>query len=159
MFNTSQPSFIISLIEQRIREEVQDEGRKAVDAFASRLEADIEKLGVRVPMAMRDLVELVRTKHIDNMVNKRIVELVEHLVQGEPASSPAAPPATAGRKPSARAAGLKEHLRAAVEVEAQAFLGAHVQVTNLVIEFANDAAREYDRVSVDGAVRHSAVCS
>ncbi|ATQ77889.1 hypothetical protein CR152_27840 [Massilia violaceinigra] len=75
---------ITTLIEQRIRDEVRDESREAVDAFASVIEAELYKLGVYAPLTnMYELIEQVRTKHIENMVNKRIVDLVERLVQGE----------------------------------------------------------------------------
>lgn len=82
-FNTTDttPNKITSLIEQRIRDDVQGEGRKAVDAFAALIEAEIEKLGVYASMtSMHSLIREMRTKHIDSLVNRRIDELVTQLV-------------------------------------------------------------------------------
>lgn len=72
---------ITSLIEQRIRDEVQHEGRKAVNAFEAVIDAELAKMGVSTfDTCKHRFVFEVRTTHLDNLVNKRIDALVEQLV-------------------------------------------------------------------------------
>ncbi|MFB9242374.1 DUF2158 domain-containing protein [Massilia antarctica] len=93
---------ITSLIEQRIRDEVQHEGRKAVDAFVAVIEAELAKIGVSImQVSMYRFVDEVRTEHLNNLVNDRIVALVKQLVQaGQPTAKaePAAPTFQVGDK-------------------------------------------------------------
>ncbi|CUI04691.1 hypothetical protein BN2497_4159 [Janthinobacterium sp. CG23_2] len=72
---------INTLIEQRIREQVKGEASPALAEFELTVEAAIKKLGVFAPMTpLHSLVRDVRTKHIDNLVARRVDALVNQLV-------------------------------------------------------------------------------
>lgn len=72
---------VTALIEQRIRAQAEADALPAIAAFELTVEAAIKKLDVFAPMTpLHSLVRDVRTKHIDNLVKRRVDALVAHLV-------------------------------------------------------------------------------
>ena len=76
---------VTALIEQRIRAQAEAEASAAIATFELLVEAAINKLGVFAPMTpFHSLVRDVRTKHIDNLVQRRVDALVNQLVLNDP---------------------------------------------------------------------------